>query len=80
MSEFYARAASKDGRQNWCKTCTNEKNKQRKAEVRLLVNQHKTGLAAYTPRELMIELYKRGYVGKLEYTRKEIIDISKLED
>lgn len=35
----------------------------------------KGDLANFTPRELMMELKRRGYVGKLEYTK--VIDLSK---
>lgn len=33
-------------------------------------------LADYTPRELMAELARRGYTGKLEYVERHIIDIT----
>lgn len=36
-------------------------------------------LADFTPRELMNELYRRGYEGTLTYTRVERIDITKLD-
>lgn len=36
----------------------------------------KNGLSVYTPRELMQELYKRGYRGTLEFTEVHKIDIS----
>ena len=35
-------------------------------------------LTEFTPRELMTELYRRGYVGKLSYTETHEIDISNL--
>ena len=34
------------------------------------------GLSAYTPRQLMEELARRGYEGKLTFTRVETIDIT----
>ena len=35
-------------------------------------------LADFSPRELMEELYRRGYRGKLEYTETHTIDLSAL--
>lgn len=35
-------------------------------------------LADFTPRELMEELFRRGYRGKLEYTETHTIDLSAL--
>ena len=35
-------------------------------------------LADFSPRELMEELYRRGYRGKLEYTETHTIDLSTL--
>lgn len=38
------------------------------------------GLKDYTPRELMVELARRGYEGVLTYTERKTIDITRLED
>ena len=38
------------------------------------------GLKDYTPRELMLELSRRGYEGVLTYTERKTIDITRLED
>ena len=38
------------------------------------------GLKDYTPRELMLELKRRGYEGVLTYTERKTIDITRLED
>ena len=78
VSEFFRKASAKDGMQSWCKQCMHEESKD--AQKKYIAKQRSLGLEAYTPRELMKELHKRGYVGKLEYTRTEIIDISKLDD
>lgn len=37
-------------------------------------------LAVCTPRDLMAELYRRGYKGELEYVKVTKVDISKMED
>ena len=62
------------GQANVCKECmcnkrvaTHKKNKEQ---------QHKLALADYTPRQLMEELARRGYEGKLTYTKIETIDIT----
>ena len=39
----------------------------------------KRALDAATPREMMKELYARGYKGELEYTKVTKVDISKLD-
>lgn len=39
----------------------------------------KHALDACTPRDIMIELYNRGYRGELQYTKVTKVDISKLE-
>lgn len=38
------------------------------------------GLKDYTPRELMLELKRRGYEGTLSYTERKTIDIGRMED
>lgn len=38
------------------------------------------GLKDYTPRELMLELKRRGYEGVLTFTEHKTIDIARLED
>ena len=46
---------------------------------RKLADKNKNVLANVTPREMMIELYHRGYEGTLEYVSRKTIDLSKLE-
>lgn len=38
------------------------------------------GLKGYTPRDLMLELKRRGYEGTLTFTERKTIDISQLDD
>lgn len=71
-----------DGMQVWCKECKNEAERAREKDAKS--NIHIPGfsepakdngrpLSSFTPRELMEELAKRGYKGKLRY--ECIIDI-----
>lgn len=46
---------------------------------RQLQEASKRALDAATPREMMKELYSRGYSGELEYTKVTKVDISKLD-
>lgn len=66
-SEFRRHGRSKDGLWKICRKCQTKAN---------CVNGANPDLAAFTPRELMLELRARGYVGELLYTKK--IDIAKL--
>lgn len=72
VTEFHKKRMSLDGLQSWCKECFREAEKQQR--------KHESGgacseeLKMYTARQLMEELAKRGYRGKLEYVK--IIDIS----
>lgn len=65
--------AAKDGLQRTCKACQSKYNKQHK-EKKTLEKKEET-LAKFTPRELMAELYKRGYRGKLTYTQEITVNI-----
>lgn len=63
---------------NECATtlCAETKAKQKVKKESTLRNLR---LAEFTPRELMNELYRRGYEGTLTYTHVETIDITKLD-
>lgn len=67
---------------NGCEAAKREETRKRhleekELEIDRLINEAKsTTLSLFTPRELMEELARRGYEGKLKYTRVEIIDIS----
>lgn len=72
-----------------CTECANQKahdNKIRKQQEQEMVkaredakkSERQKTLEQFTPRELMEELYRRGYRGKLEYTETHIIDLSTL--
>lgn len=70
LDEFYKRSDSKDGLQRFCKSCMNKanmENRERKKEPT------DNPLASFKPRQLMEELARRGYKGKLTFT--QIIDI-----
>lgn len=73
-SSFCRKSNSKDGLQTWCKECQANARLSNITSVRIIKQDNP--LSAYTPRELMQELYARGYKGSLTYTK--VIDISKL--
>lgn len=77
LSAFYLNSRSKDGYQPCCKECHKQQNKKSheasKEKLRTL------RLADFTPRELMEELRRRGYEGKLYYTEVHTIELSNIE-
>lgn len=75
ISEFYKNKQANDGLTCRCRSCQKEANRvtQEKKFKKMLSG---NGLSAYTPRELMQELFNRGYRGTLEYTEVHKIDIS----
>lgn len=73
-SSFCRKSNSKDGLQAWCKECQAKARYSNFTSARIIKQDNP--LSAYTPRELMQELYARGYKGSLTYTK--VIDISKL--
>lgn len=70
-----------------CQSCMRERQKEgrkKKAEERALLEEkketdaRKLRLQDFTPRELMERLRDLGYVGKLEYTEKHVIDLENI--
>lgn len=89
LDSFYKNASMKDGLQTHCKACQSEISKERnskplirvKSEALAGVNKlpapdKNNPLTAYSPRQLMAELHRRGYEGELTYTSK--INISRM--
>ena len=83
VENFAKNAGTPDGYQRWCRECCSEYNRERtrqKRENAFSFNQKSpdpnSELAKFTPRQLMTELYARGYKGTLTYTK--VIDITKL--
>lgn len=68
--ECVAKSQSK----TWAKKAEEKKSNEQNA----LKQQRELRLQDFTPRELMEELYRRGYEGELIYTEIHKIDISKL--
>ncbi len=77
------------GRMTTCKECVSKKreeSKQKNKEIKDYEEEIKkakrTRLADFTPRDLMEELSRRGYIGKLSFpqTVYKEVDISKLND
>ena len=54
-------------------------NRRRRRKYRTLLQKHpQKRLKDFTPRELMVELARRGYKGSLEFTETRVIDIQRL--
>lgn len=80
LDSFYKNASMKDGLQTHCKACQSEARKGKplisvKSEALAGVNKRpmpdkNNPLSAFTPRELMQELHRRGYDGELIYTSR----------
>lgn len=96
LDNFSKNAKMKDGLQNHCRACASEysrniwkrKKAQKKENERIeFEKKYKVytnkELAKFTPRELILELKARGYVGTLLYeeviVNKHFIDLSKYE-
>ena len=82
VSEFYKNAW---GVTNYCSECHKKRAVEGKQERKRLqqqavdaLNARNLRLADFSPRELMTELYRRGFEGTLKYTKVETIDITKL--
>ena len=73
-SEFNKCKSNPDGLQSYCRECQHES--QRKAYKKYSAVRQDNPLSAYTPRELMLELKKRGYKGKLHFVQE--IDLNTL--
>lgn len=80
LSAYFRNATYKDGYMTKCKECIKKEEKERNDRNRAIIRQASMNsgkpLSAYTPRELMAELARRGYSGKLEYVEKHTIDIT----
>lgn len=83
LSEFGVKKRTKDGLNPYCKDCIREytkelknKKKERIEQLELVEKEGIKNLANYTPRQLIEELSRRGYRGKLRYTYE--IDLEKL--
>lgn len=81
IEDFYEHKNAKDGYSTMCKKCHKERAKAQNEERKRLLEIARSGgkqLKDYSPRELMQELYRRGYKGTLEYTEVHKIDITSL--
>lgn len=66
-SEFNKSSKNKDGLQSWCRECQREAQK-RVPKIKDVRSDNP--LSAYTPRQLMAELKRRGYDGELTFVQK----------
>lgn len=60
----------------YCKECAKTYNKER--SMRITPPDSENPLSAFTPRQLMQELVRRGYTGKLKLVRINEIDLNNL--
>ena len=82
LSEFPKNPQCRGGHSGVCKKCKAEREKdyRRNLAEKARLYDKRGGLKDYTPRELMLELSRRGYEGVLTYTERKTIDITRLED
>ena len=80
LNEFYKRKNSSDGYSSYCKKCHNAmcSQYQRNKIQKLKQKSRQDLLEELSSRELILELKRRGYEGKLQYVEVHNIDISKL--
>ena len=82
LTEFPKNARCSGGHSGVCKKCKREQinDYRRNLAEKARLYDMRGGLKDYTPRELMLELKRRGYEGTLLYTERKTIDIGSLED
>jgi Zn ribbon nucleic-acid-binding protein len=71
LDQFYKDKRMISGLKSVCKECTNEYNRIRHVAKR--EEKESTPLSKFTPRELIEELRRRGYKGKLQYVYEVVI-------
>ena len=81
-TEFPKNAQSRDGHLGVCKKCHRKRmnDYRRNLAEKARLYDMRGGLKDYTPRDLMLELKRRGYEGVLSFTERKTIDISRLDD
>ena len=82
LSEFPKNSTCRGGHSGVCKKCRAEQTRDSRRNLveKARLYDERGGLKDYTPRELMLELKRRGYEGTLTYTERKTIDITRLED
>jgi tRNA G26 N,N-dimethylase Trm1 len=75
VSEFYKNSGKKDGLSNNCKECAKKmaktyQRKNREKEEGIVEFKSNNPLSAYTPRELMEEISRRGYDASYTFVKK----------
>lgn len=71
LDQFYKDKRMIGGLKSVCKECTNEYNRIR--HIAKQEEKESTPLSKFTPRELIEELRRRGYKGKLQYVYEVVI-------
>lgn len=72
VTEFHKKTSSKDGLQYICKSCVIASRNEQKEILK------KSRLEDFTPRELILELKRRGYRGVVTYIEERKINIGEL--
>jgi hypothetical protein len=75
IEDFSPNKNAKDGRSHVCKSCLSQiKSRSHKHQTATLADGTRVvGLEAYTPRQLMLELKRRGYDGELNVVERKTI-------
>lgn len=82
LTEFSKNAQCRGGHSGVCKKCKTEQMRvyRRNLREKARLYDERGGLKGYTPRDLMLELKRRGYEGVLTFTERKTIDISQLDN
>lgn len=79
-TEFFRKTRWVGVRSTTCNECFNQLKQERRAEKmqEVIAEASTKRLEDFTPRELMVELARRGFKGTLEFTQTRVIDIQRL--
>ena len=82
LSEFPRNSRCRGGHSGVCKKCKGVqiRDYRRNLAEKARLYDERGGLKDYTPRDLMLELKRRGYEGVLTFTERKTIDISQLDN
>lgn len=73
ITDYHKNSSSPGGRLSTCKDCHNEHRRQMKGNSPARIAEENNLLTQYHSRELIAELRRRGYSGKLSFTQEVVI-------